>query len=307
MSRRHRLTNEEGTMRVGLYLPQFGASANQKQVVETSQAAEAAGFDSLWVLDHVVLRQEYGTPYPYSPDGRLPIPPTENLLEPLILLTYAAAVTERVELGTAVLVLPMRAPVLHAKMLASIAHLAQGRLILGAGVGWWKEEFEALSMPFDRRGRRMDEYLQVLKQLWSMEYAEFRGEFYDVYGWACRPHPPRDIPIWLGGNSRQQLRRVGQVADGWLANPAMVSTLEADFDRAREAAVSAGRSAEALQLGMNRVALLSRQDMPATAEALIAVKERGVDHAILQVDPTEKDVTSLLHAFAETYLSGIQG
>jgi probable F420-dependent oxidoreductase len=293
-------------MRVGIYLPQIGPDASRARVVETAQAAEAAGFDSLWGLDHVVLREDYGTPYPYAASGRLPIPTTANLLEPLILLTYAAAVTERIALGTAVLVLPMRAPVLHAKMLASLDHLAGGRFILGAGVGWWKEEFAALSMPFAQRGKRMDEYLQVLKQLWSMEYAEFRGEFYNAAGWACHPHPPRPIPIWLGGNSQQQLRRVGQFADGWLANPAMLSTLEADFDRAREAAVRAGRSAEALQLAVNRVAVLSRSDMPAAADTLMRLKERGVDHAILVVAPGETDATSLLQAFAETYLADVQ-
>lgn len=293
-------------MRVGIYLPQIGPAASQKRVVETAQAAEAAGFDSLWVLDHVVMREDYRTPYPYDASGRLPIPATATLLEPLILLTYAAAVTERVELGTAVLVLPMRAPVLHAKMLASLDHLAGGRVILGAGVGWWKEEFEALSMPFEQRGKRMEEYLQVLKQLWSMDYAEFRGEFYHAAGWACHPHPPRTIPIWLGGNSPQQLRRVGQFADGWLANPTMLPMLEADFDRAREAAVRAGRSAAALQLAINRVAVLSRQDMPAAADTLMHLKNRGVDHAILQVAPAEPEVTSLLHEFAETYVSEIQ-
>lgn len=293
-------------MRVGIYLPQIGQAANQQRVVETAQAAEAAGFDSLWVLDHVVLRDDYGTPYPYAASGRLPIPATADLLEALILLTYAAAVTERVELGTAVLVLPMRAPVLHAKMLASLDHLAGGRVILGAGVGWWKEEFEALSMPFERRGRRMDEYLQVLKQLWSMDYAAFRGEFYNAAGWACHPHPSRPIPIWLGGNSPQQLRRVGRFADGWLANPTMLPSLEADFDRACEAAVRAGRSAEALQLAINRVAVLSRQDMPTAAETLLHLKHRGVDHAILQVAPAETEVTSLLQEFAETYLADVQ-
>jgi probable F420-dependent oxidoreductase len=293
-------------MRVGIYLPQIGPEASQARLVETAQAAEAAGFDSLWVLDHVVLREEYGTPYPYAASGRLPIPTTANLLEPLILLTYAAAMTQRIALGTAVLVLPMRAPVLHAKMLASLDHLAGGRFILGAGVGWWQEEFAALSMPFAQRGKRMDEYLQVLKQLWSMEYAEFQGEFYNAAGWACHPHPPRPIPIWLGGNSKQQLRRVGQFADGWLANPAMLPTLEADFDRAREAAVRAGRSAEALQLAINRVAVLSRQDMPAAADTLMQLKERGVDHAILVLAPGESAVASLLQEFAATYLADVQ-
>jgi alkanesulfonate monooxygenase SsuD/methylene tetrahydromethanopterin reductase-like flavin-dependent oxidoreductase (luciferase family) len=143
-------------MRIGIYLPQIGPEASQTRVVETAQAAEAAGFDSIWVLDHVVLREEYGTPYPYAESGRLPIPTTANLLEPLILLTYAAAVTKRIALGTAVLVLPMQAAVLHAKMLAhSIIWLAAA--VLGIN-GLVEGRIRALSIPFAQRGKRMDEY-----------------------------------------------------------------------------------------------------------------------------------------------------
>ena len=167
-------------MKVGIYLPQVGGVASPENITRVARSVEANGFDSLWTFDHVVLRPDQGSDYPYSEDGRFLVPAEVPFLEPLTLMTYAAAVTERVELGTAVLVAPMRAPVLHAKIMATLDHLAGGRLILGAGVGWWKEEFEALSMPFDRRGARMDEYLQVLRDLWENEIGSFEGEFYNT-------------------------------------------------------------------------------------------------------------------------------
>ena len=294
-------------MRVGLYLPQIGATARADRIVELARAAESGGFDSLWALDHVVLRDDYESRYPYSPDGRLAVPARADFLEALTLLTWVAAITERVELGTAVLVLPMRAPVLHAKIMASLDHLAGGRLILGAGLGWFREEFHALSMPFDRRGARFEEYLEVLRQLWTREVADFKGEFYDASGWACHPQPPRPIPIWLGGNSPQQLRRVGRLADGWLANPAMLPTLAEDFDRAREAAVAAGRSPDALRLAINRVTVIARDRLTEAADTLAGLKERGVHHAIASVDARDPDPTSLLEEFAEAHLPSIQG
>ena len=205
-------------MKVGVYLPQVGPAATAAEVKSVAILAEEAGFDSLWAFDHVVLRPDQGSDYPYSEDGRFLVPADTAFHEPLTLLTFAAAVTERVELGTAVLVLPMRQPVLHAKLIATLDHLAEGRVLLGAGVGWWKEEFETLGMPFDRRGARMDEYLQILRDCWESERGSFAGEFYNNVGWYCRPQPPRRVPIYLGGNHRRQLARAGRFADGYLAN-----------------------------------------------------------------------------------------
>ena len=179
-------------------------------------------------------------------------------------------------------------------MIASLDHLAGGRVILGAGLGWWKEEFAALGMPFERRGARLDEYIQVLRQLWTQEYADFRGEFYDASGWSCHPQPPRPVPIWLGGDSPRQLARIGRYADGWIANPTMLGSLERDFDRAREAAVAAGRSADALGLAVNRAAVLVRGRLEGAAEQLTALQERGVDQVIALVNPAEPDVAGLL-------------
>ena len=293
-------------MKVGVYIPQIGPAATAQQVARVSRAVEAAGFDSLWTFDHVVLRPDQGSDYPYSEDGRFLVPADSAFLEPLTLLTYAAAVTEGVELGTAVLVLPMRAPVLHAKLIATLDHLAGGRVILGAGVGWWKEEFEALSMPFDRRGARMDEYLAVLRDLWENEVGSFRGEFYDTEGWYCRPQPPRQVPIWLGGNHPHQLRRAGRLADGYLANPAMLDTLQSDWDQVRQAAADAGRDASALRLGINRIAVLEEGRLGEAAERLGEMRDLGFDHAIANLHPAAADPESLLQQFAAEHLGTLQ-
>ncbi len=294
-------------MKVGVYIPQVGGAASAQQIARVARAAEAAGFDSLWAFDHVVLRPDQGSDYPYSEDGRFLVPAESAFLEPLTLLTYAAAVTERVELGTAVLVLPMRAPVLHAKLIATLDHLAGGRVILGAGVGWWKEEFEALSMPFDRRGARMDEYLQVLRDLWENERGAFKGEFYDTEGWYCRPQPPRRVPIWLGGNHPRQLERAGRLADGYLANPAMLDTLAEDWDRVRQAASDAGRDASALRLGINRITVLEEGGLEQAAERLGEMRALGFDHAVANLHPATADPEGLLGEFAAAHLSALQG
>ena len=284
-------------MKVGLYLPQI-ANASAERVTEVAQAAERTGYDSLWAFDHVVLREEQGSPYPYTEDGRLPVPASVDFVEALTLLTYAAAVTERVELGTAVLVLPMRAPVLHAKVIASLDHLAGGRFVLGAGSGWWKEEFEALSMPFDRRGRRMDEYIAVLRDLWTRDRGEFHGEFYDVRGWACFPKPARPIPIWLGGSNPAALRRAGRLADGWIANPAMIPELDRCLDQLREAAQAAGRDPGTLTLAMNRVTVIGRSRLSEAADDLARLRERGFDHVVAMLDAFDEAPIELIEAFS---------
>ena len=293
-------------MKVGIYIPQVGGAAAPEHIVRIARAAEAAGFDSLWTFDHVVLRPDQGSDYPYTEDGRFLIPAETAFLEPLTLMTYVAAVTERVELGTAVLVLPMRAPVLHAKLIATLDHLAGGRVILGAGVGWWKEEFEALSMPFDRRGARMDEYLAVLRDLWENEIGSFEGEFYNTAGWYSRPQPPRHVPIWLGGNHPRQLARAGRLADGYLANPTMLDTIEADWDRVRQTASDHGRDASALKLGINRITILEDGGLEAANERLGEMREIGFDHAIANLHPGAANPEALLQEFAATHLAGLQ-
>lgn len=296
-------------MEIGVHVPQVGPLSNREVMGAFARAADEAGFDGLWVFDHVVLQKEQQSKYPYSPDGALGFPPTMDFLEPLTLLAYLAGITKRARLGTSVLVLPMRQPVLHAKIMATIDALSGGRFVLGAGVGWWKQEYEALSVPFERRGKRMDECLQLVRALWTEEYTSFKGEFYECVDWACNPKPVQEggIPIWLGGESRAQLERAGTYGDGWLATAKSLPTLKDDFAVAQEAAAKAGRDPAKLKLAVEGAALLAPGRLERAADELARAKELGVFHAIAAVHPRAMaDARPLLEEFAEKHLPALR-
>ncbi len=205
-------------MKFGLRYASLGRYSNGPAAVELAQAAEAAGFDSIWTVEHVVVPQGYQSRYPYSPSGRMgsgledyPIP------DPLIWLAYIASATRTIKLGTAILILPQRNPVVTAKAVATLDHLAGGgRVLLGIGVGWLAEEFAALGLPFDDRGPRTDEYVAAMRALWSQECATFKGRFVSFDQVFCRPRPPeRSIPIVVGGDTVTAARRAGRLGDGY--------------------------------------------------------------------------------------------
>jgi len=296
-------------MEIGVHVPQVGPLAARETMAAFARAADEAGFDGLWVFDHVVLQREQQSKYPYSPDGALGFPPTMDFLEPLTQLAFLAAITKRVRIGTSVLVLPMRQPVLHAKIMATIDFLSGGRFVLGAGVGWWKEEYEALSVPFERRGKRMDECLRLIRALWTEEFVDFRGEFYECVDWACNPKPVRaeGIPIWLGGESRQQLERAGKYGDGWLATAKSLATLKDDFAVAQEAASRAGRDPSKLMLAIEGAGTLKPENLDRTADRLGKLCELGVRHAILAVHPAHMaNAAPIFEAFAAKHLPALQ-
>jgi probable F420-dependent oxidoreductase len=297
-------------MEVGLHVPQVGPFASQDNVAAFAKMVDDAGYDGLWVFDHVVLQKEQQSKYPYSADGSLGFPPTMDFLEPLTQLAFLAGVTKRAKLGTSVLVLPMRQPVLHAKIMATIDHLSGGRFVLGAGVGWWQQEFEVLSVPWERRGARMDECLQLVRALWTQEYVNFRGEFYECVDWTSNPKPKGEggIPIWLGGESRKQLERVGKYADGWLATLRSVPKLKDDFEIAREAASKAGRDPSKLVIAIEGAGILSPDRLEQTAEGLGKLREMGVAHAIMGVHPRHMaNAAPVIEEFASKYLATARG
>ena len=204
-------------MRLGLHALGIGAGARRAVVDAVAASAEAAGFATCWAGEHVVMVDRPESRYPYSPDGRIAVPADADWLDPLVTLSFAAAATERIGLATGVLLLPEHNPVLVAKQAASLDVLCGGRLALGVGVGWSREEFDALGVPFARRGRRTDEYLQAMRVLWSEDLASFDGEFASFQRVRVNPKPVRGrkIPIVIGGNSDGALRRVAGLGDGW--------------------------------------------------------------------------------------------
>ena len=204
-------------MRVGLHALGIGTGARPQVIRAVATAAETAGFATLWAGEHVVLVDEPRSRYPYSADGRIAVPADADWLDPLLGLSYVAAVTSRIGLATGVLLVPEHNPVLAAKQAATLDVLSGGRLTLGVGIGWSAEEFAALGVPFARRGQRTAEYVDAMRALWADDVTSFHGEFVGFDAIRVNPKPVhgRRIPIVLGGNSDAALRRVAAFGDGW--------------------------------------------------------------------------------------------
>jgi probable F420-dependent oxidoreductase len=204
---------------VGCTLAISGEHLDPSAVGGLAQAAEELGYDSVWVSDHVVIPERIASAYPYSPDGAFHSGPRTPVLEPLSSLAYLAGQTRRIRLGTHVLILPYRNPVLTAKMATTIDNLSGGRLDLGVGVGWMQEEFDALGQAeyYERRGAVSDEQMRVLRTLWTEDVPRFSGDFYRFEPLGARPHPVQKPhpPIWIGGHTPAALRRVGRYGDAW--------------------------------------------------------------------------------------------
>jgi len=212
------------------------------EIARLATAIEAIGYDEIDIFDHVING--------YPIEGRAPAPYPANmpLLEALVTLGYIAAVTERVGLGTEVLVLPQRQPVLAAKQFSTIDTLSGGRLRVGVGVGWQESEYDALGMDFHTRGRAMDEAIELMRACWRDETIEFAGEHFRSESMAMEPKPPQGgaIPLWIGGGSKAALRRAGRVGDGWMAS-GMLGAQGADaIAQVKREAEEAGRDPDAL-------------------------------------------------------------
>ncbi len=205
-------------MHFGFALPGRGPLARPEILVKLAEKADALRYNSLFVTDHVVIPTAYRSKYPYSTSGQAAADWNQGYLEPLALMSYLAGVTSRVSLGTSVLVVPYRNPVVTAKMLATLDVMSGGRVILGIGVGWLEEEFNALAAPpYAERGRVTDEYIRLMRECWTREPVEWTGRYYTLAEVSVLPKPrqPRGIPIWAGGHTDAALKRTGELADGW--------------------------------------------------------------------------------------------
>ncbi|MTD15106.1 TIGR03619 family F420-dependent LLM class oxidoreductase [Nakamurella sp. YIM 132087] len=273
---------------IGAKLPHTGAVAAQGRVAEVAASLEQAGFDSLWVSDHVALPGTVRSYYPFEPDGIARWPTDTPYVEALIALTAAATVTSRVRLGTAVLVLPQRNPVLLAKQAASIDALAPGRLSLGVGAGWLREEFETLDASFDDRGPRFVEWISLLRSCWTgRPEARSEGRYTLPEDMLILPAPAQPIPLYVGGHSPVALKRAGRIGDGWLAQQALpdldVPHLRSEIDIVHAAATAAGRNPDDLRITLRLVGSSGRATDVATH--LAALEDAGVHEVVVDVDP----------------------
>jgi probable F420-dependent oxidoreductase len=204
-------------MRFGLHALGIGTGARPEIIRAVSVAAEAFGFATIWAGEHVVMVDEPASRYPYSGDGRIAVRPDADWLDPLLGLTFAAAVTSSIGLATGILLLPEHNPVIAAKQTATLDVLSGGRLTLGIGVGWSAEEFAALGIPFVGRAQRTAEYVTAMRELWATDVSSFSGDFarFDAVRVYPKPVRGRRIPVIVGGNSDAALNRVAEFGDGW--------------------------------------------------------------------------------------------
>ena len=203
--------------RVGLFLPSVSPSATPEFLTAYATAAEDAGFDSIWIGEHVVFLDDYKSRYPYAEDGRLSLPSDAGMLELFTTLTYLGAVTDRIRLGTAVCLVPQRNPVYTAKAVATADWLTGGRVDFGIGIGWLREEFEVLDAPFSDRAARTRDYVRVMHACWRDELSAYDGEHYHLPPCRMYPKPVQtpNPPVYFGGETDAALQRVASLGDGW--------------------------------------------------------------------------------------------
>lgn len=277
-------------MRIGLFAGGFAQSAGADYLTAVAMQAEVAGFDSLWLGEHAVLFESYPqSRYPYRQEGGpdAPLPdPTVPLIDPLIGLTWAAAHTSTIEIGSAILILPQRHPLLLAKELATLDQLSGGRLAVGIGAGWAKEEMDAFGLDWAKRGRRMDDYIAALRSLWRDDAATLVSESASFARAYSFPKPVRrDLPLLIGGESKAAMRRVATAGDGWIANKLAPGDAAETLGGLRRMTAEAGRDPDALRLIVTifpdtpRDALRAYRDAGATDFQLLALDRFPADRA----------------------------
>jgi probable F420-dependent oxidoreductase len=243
-------------MKFGVAFANIGPFIGPEAACGLATAAERVGFESIWTVDHVVVPAGYRSTYPYDPSGRLPSGEDAPFPDPLIWLAYVARATTTIRLATGILILPERNPVVLAKELATLDLLSSGRVTLGVGLGWMREEFEALGIPFEGRGARTEEAIGAMRALWTQERATYQGAttgFRDVF---LRPQPAGGtIPIHIGGHSDVAARRAGRIGDGFFPFGVGRHELAGLVGQMRRAAEEAGRDPSTLEITVSSYAV----------------------------------------------------
>jgi probable F420-dependent oxidoreductase len=235
-------------VKFGIVFANTGPFATAEGATTLARAAEAAGFESLWTVEHVLVPSGYASPYPYSDTGRMPGREDAPIPDPLIWLTFVAAVTSSIRLATGILIASQRQPAVLAKEVATLDVLSSGRAELGVGIGWLREEFDALGVPFTERAARLDECVAAMRALWENDSASFAGKFTTFTNCVARPQPVHGtVPIHIGGHSDAAAHRAGRLGDGFFPARGDHAELTHLFEIARTSARDAGRDPDALQ------------------------------------------------------------
>ncbi len=257
-------------MKLGLMFANTMAFATAQGARILGPAAEAAGFESVWTVEHVLYPEGYESVYPYAPSGKMPGSGDSPIPDPMTWLSFIGATTSTIKLATGILILPQRQPAVLAKSVATVDSLTEGRVILGIGVGWLKEEFAALDVPWERRGARTDEYIDVLRSLWATDGVTHNGTFVNLDNVSSNPKPANGtVPIHIGGHSRAAAERAGRIGDGFFPGTGNLAEL---IDIARQTAADAGRDPAAIEVTAGSATLT--KDPSASIDEL---QQLGVD------------------------------
>lgn len=287
-------------MNFGVIFSNVGAFASADGARALATAAEGAGFDSLWTVEHVLIPADYTSTYPYDPSGRM-MSDSMDLPDPLVWLAYVAAVTSTIKLGTGILIVPQRNPAIVAKEVASLDKLSGGRVLLGVGAGWLEEEFDALGVPFAGRGRRLDVYLETMRALWAEDRVTLDNEFVSYRNAISLPKPVnRSVPVIIGGHTEAAARRAGRIGDGFFPGRGSPQRMAELLVVMRRAAEEVGRDPDAIEVTAGTLGVLGDDPLGAVAE-LVEVGVHRVAVPPLSFDPAA--VGDAMANFADRVMS----
>lgn len=286
-------------MKVGLIPINVGQTSVQN-MVGLAVLAERLGFESVWTFEHAIVPVDYASRYPYDQSGKMGAEPETNFIDPLIALTAVAANTEKLVLATGVNILPQANPIYLAKQAASLDFVSSGRFQLGVGIGWLQEEFQALGVPFERRGARFDDYVEAMRKIWSGEVVEHRSDFLDWSGFKSFPTPIQDpLPVIIGGSKGKAFERIAKYGQGWYApvnEPAQLEPMLEPLDRALAAE---GRDRSSVEISTMWVPPAGGLD------AVKGFEDLGVTRLVVPIMAllAEGNPAQALESFAEQFLS----
>ena len=268
-------------MKIGIVPINLGGPDAAEAMIPVAQHAESAGIESVWTFEHAMVPVDYESKYPYDKSGKMPIAPETWFIDPLISLAHVAAATKTLKLGTGVNILPQANPLMLAKQAASVDVLSRGRLLLGLGIGWLEEEYDAMGVPFPRRGARFRDYILAMKKVWSGEVVEHQSDFLSWSGFVSHPTPAQKPhpPLLIGGTSKQALKRVATLGDGWYAPSSGPEQLAGQLETLKSIAAEHGRDYDSIEI-------TATWRVNAQPDGLAQYADLGVDRVIVPLFST---------------------
>jgi probable F420-dependent oxidoreductase len=287
-------------MKIGYFAVGMGPMSEPAAIKAAALATERLGFSTLWAPEHVVMLAEFASQYPYSA-GEFPMPIETPIGDPFTTLTYAAALTSKIRLATGICLVPEHNPLALAKTVATLDRLSGGRFILGTGIGWLEEEFDAIGVPWERRAHRTREYIEAMRLLWSGDKASYSGEFVNFHGAVSYPKPANNhrVPVWFGGESGPALRRVAEYGDGWIGFNLTPDEAAPKIKRIEELLKACGRKRSDLEIAV------SPYMKPMTADDLKRYRDLGVDEVplvVFDIPPTEREMVARIEQVAREFV-----